>query len=114
MGENHWSQLPGESPGSPCSTLASVNNKNVSSLFVWNNVPCVTAVHVSPWSPKWLVLPAIWVFFCVLNSHIFLLSQGRCTMGELAFRNSAKRRALNRRSFDSLTGTVALLLLNSL
>lgn len=53
-------------------------------------------------------------FFCVLNSHIFLLSQGRCTMGELAFRNSAKRRALNRRSFDSLTGTVALLLLNSL
>lgn len=68
MRENHWSQLPGESPGSPCSTLASVNIKNVSFLFVWNNVPCVTAVHVSPWCPKWLVLPAIWVFFVCLTA----------------------------------------------
>lgn len=31
-----------------------------------------------------MVSPSCYMgFFCVLNSHIFLLSQGRCTMGEL-------------------------------
>lgn len=91
MGENYWSQLPGENPGSPCSMLALVNNKNISCLFVWNNVPCVTAVHVLLWSPKWLVLPAVCFLVCLTATFSSYLKAG--AMGGLAFRDSAKSRA---------------------
>lgn len=92
--------MPGESPGSPCSALASVNNKNVSCLFVWNNVPCVTAVHVSLWSPKWLVLPA--TFSSYLKAGIL--------WEDLLLGTVRRAEHLRRKSFDSKTETVALLL----